>query len=364
MRTTSVGLSLLLCLLGPVACGGAADEVSSSPDSRAVEPVEAGPGPTDSAIVEADPETWPIDTACAPTDPRSTPTSLSVLPDAGEAPFVDRLQTATKSIRVYGYLMGYGGILDTLTAKAKAGIDVRVILDGVSQRDVNEKYRVVLEAAGAKFQWSDPKFSNMHAKVLVIDGIEALISTGNYSRSYMLKERNYLARITDVEDVRDLVALFDADWTHTAPDLSCTRLIVAPENAQSRLVALVNSATKSIEIESMQFSEREVKEAVYARQAAGVTVRVILANPTWIDANLAIGKELAARGIPTKWLGAPSVHVKAMVIDGVRAYLGSENFSWTSLSKNREVGVFLTEPPAIAAMDATFEKDWSAATTF
>jgi phosphatidylserine/phosphatidylglycerophosphate/cardiolipin synthase-like enzyme len=48
-----------------------------------------------------------------------------------------------------------------------------------------------------------------------------------------------------------------------------------------------------------------------------------------------------------------------MVVDGVRAYLGSENLSQTSLSRNREVGLVVTEPDAVRVVTDTFERDWA-----
>jgi len=374
MRPLSIIL-LPAWLLSVWGCAGAAaaPDGTAEPTTKVVTIDDAGTPTGD--VATASPETPIADAAsadvpaatpkgCTPTDPRATAVEVSVLPEAGEAPFVDALASAKSSIRVFGYLMGYGGILDTLTAKAKAGVDVRVILDGVAQRDVNDKYRIALEAAGAKVMWSDPKFAHMHAKVIVVDAHDALITTGNYSKSFMLKERNYVARITDEDDLADLVALFDADWSKTSPDLTCTRLLVAPVNAKERLLALIEGAKISIEVESMQLSETGVQDALFARKAAGVDVRVILANPTWIDANAAVARELTKHGIPSRWLAAPSVHVKALVVDGARAYLGSENFSWTSLAKNREVGVIVSDAKALDTMHTTFESDWSKATAF
>jgi phosphatidylserine/phosphatidylglycerophosphate/cardiolipin synthase-like enzyme len=302
--------------------------------------------------------------ACLATDPRATPVKVWVLPEAGETPYLDFLTSAKKTVRVFGYQMGYGGILDTLKAQAEAGLDVRVILDGNTQRDVNDKYRLQLEASGVKFQWSDPRFSYMHAKTMVIDDREALVSTGNYSRSYMLKERNYVARISDTQDVADLGALFDADWNKTPPDLSCTRMLVSPVNSEPRLVDLVKSAQKTLLIESMQYADRAVVDAVLERKAAGVDVRVLLAAPSWIDTNTAAGADLVRNAIPARWLATPGVHVKSIVVDGVRAYLGSENLSYTSLTKNREIGLVLSDAEALGAMTTTFETDWANATPF
>jgi cardiolipin synthase A/B len=107
-----------------------------------------------------------------------------------------------------------------------------------------------------------------------------------------------------------------------------------------------------------------VRFAVASRKAAGVAVRAILADPGWIDANADAAKFLAANGIPAKYMADPGVHAKAMIADGARAYMGSENLSWTSLTKNREVGLLVYEGDAVKTIADTFEKDWASATPF
>ncbi len=357
---------ICLLLLGAAHCGGTTVEhVQGQPAPAATTPDMMTPPPvTDAGTPPAFDASRPGNTACLDTDPRATPVKLSVLPDEGEKPLVDVLAAATKSIRVFGYEMGYGGVLTTLTAKAQAGVDVKVILDGMTQKATNEKYKTALEAAGAKFEWSDPQFSYMHAKTLIVDDNQALVSTSNYALSYIMKERNYTALISDPQDVGDLAALFDADWTKVTPDLSCTRLIVSPINSEDRLAALVKSAQHTLVIESMQFADKAVHDAVLERKAAGVDVRIILADPSWIDANTAAATDLIAHSIPTRWLANPNVHVKSIMVDGVRAYIGSENISYTSLTKNREIGIVLSDVPAMTSIGTTFETDWTAATSF
>jgi phosphatidylserine/phosphatidylglycerophosphate/cardiolipin synthase-like enzyme len=259
--------------------------------------------------------------------------------------------------------MGYGPILDQIIAKAKAGLDVKVILD-TSQKDTNQKYFDQLTAAGAKVEWSDPQFTYMHAKVIVVDDDVAVVSTGNYLQSFLLKERNFVAVDRDREDVAVLGALFDADFARKATNLSCTRMLVAPVNAKQRLLDHIASAKTSLVIESMQFADKDVRNAVAARKAAGVDVRVLLAAPSWIDTNTDAATFLAQKGIPARWLSAPAVHVKAIVVDGKTAYLGSENLSSTSLTKNREVGLLTDEAKSVAVVASTFETDWAAATDF
>jgi len=299
---------------------------------------------------------------CSAVDPRANPVEVVATPEAGEVPYLDALDSATESIRVQVYLMGYGGILDRLKAKAEAGVDVRVMLDQ-SKADTNGKYFDQLAAAGAQVKWSDPAFTFTHSKYFVVDDRVAVLSTGNYSKSFSIdRERNFVAIDRDPADLRDLVDLFEADWAGSAPAIDCTRLIISPINARERILDLIESAQTTLTIESMQFGDTEVREAVRARVLAGVDVRVMLADASWIDANASAVTFLKNLDVPVKWM--PHLHTKAIIADGVRAYVGSENLSWTSLSKNREVGVIVVEPASIAPMADTFEADWAIGTEF
>jgi phosphatidylserine/phosphatidylglycerophosphate/cardiolipin synthase-like enzyme len=304
--------------------------------------------------------------ACNATDPRLTAVQIATLPDDGEAPFVQVLQEAQSSIKVMVYLMGFGGILDTLIVKAMAGVQVKVILDGGQERMVNTKYYDMLTAAGATVEWSDPQFSYMHAKYFVVDDRVAVVSTGNYSGSFIMRERNYVMRVTEPQDVTNLVALFEADFSRAQPDMSCTRVLVSPINSRSRIVDLINSATTSLAIESMQFADDQVRAAVASRAQAGVEVRVLLAGPSWISTNTDAATYLKGQGITPRYRDTPRLHVKSIIVDGVRAYAGSENLSQTSLDHNREVGLILTEADgdAVTTMGQVFDTDWADATAF
>jgi phosphatidylserine/phosphatidylglycerophosphate/cardiolipin synthase-like enzyme len=354
MRSKSAAALLLLLLAG---CGGA-DAASPKGSSESI----VGPAPQAPTAPDAAAPNEAVP-ACDPLSPRTQPLALDVLPEIGPAPFVSVLESAQTSIRVMVYEMGAGPILDAIEAKAKAGVNVRVILD-LSQKDVNQKYKDALEQAGATVLWSDPKFTYMHAKIIVVDDAHAVISTGNYYIGRMKTERNYVVVDNDPADVDVLDRIFDADFTGAEPSIDCTRLLVSPVNAKQRLLDFIASAKTELLVESMQFADGDVRSAIFARKAAGVDVRVILADPSWIDANTEAAAALSAKGIEARRLKAPAIHVKAIVADGDRAYVGSINLSSTSLTKNREVGLIVTEPANIAKVQTTFDTDWAAASGF
>lgn len=318
-------------------------------------PPPTGEQPVADAPVEEPPD------FCNATDPRTVPVTVVATPEAGETPYTSVLASAETSIDVEVYLMGYGGILDLLQDKARAGVRVRVMLDE-GKKDTNQRYFDMLVAAGAQVKWSDPKFSYFHAKFFIVDGKTAVMSTGNYSKSFSIeRERNFVATDSDPADIADLVTLFEADWAGKTPAITCTRMVISPVNARERILAVINGAQETLDIESMQFADWGVRNAVKARVEAGVNVRVMLADPTWIDANAYAVTFLKELGVPVKWM--PHMHTKMLVADGKVAYVGSENFSQTSLDKNREVGVILVEGSSIAPMVETFDKDWAIGTS-
>jgi len=299
---------------------------------------------------------------CNASDPRTVPVAIAATPEAGEQPYLDALTTAQGKIRVEIYEMGYGGILDQLTAKAQSGVTVQIIFDQ-SEKSVNQKYYDQLAAAGAQVAWSDPKFTYQHAKFFVVDEQVAVISTGNFSKQYSIDlERNFVATDSDPADVADLIALFDADWAGAQPAMDCTRMLISPINSRSRILDVIASAKSTLTIDSMQFADTNVRAAVAARVQAGVAVRAMIADSGWITANAAAAQYLKSLGVEVKWI--PHLHTKVLVADGVRAYMGSENLSQTSLDHNREVGVEVDDASSIAPLAATFEKDWAAGTDF
>jgi phosphatidylserine/phosphatidylglycerophosphate/cardiolipin synthase-like enzyme len=345
--------ALPLFFLLVTACSSTAPAAATGGDDASA---DAG----DEATVEASPPP-----ACSETVPRSPPATLVVEPDQGEAPLVASLQKATASIHVLSYDLGPSQVLSTLEAKAKAGLDVKVILDQ-SEQSFDQPAFDALQAAGAQVEWSAPQFTYMHAKTFVVDGAEAVISSGNFDLAQLQAERNFAAIDDDPQDVAVLAALIDADWARATPDLSCTRLLVSPVNAKPRILSLIQSAQKTLDIESMEFADTDVQAAVVAASKAGVAVRVLIADTGFVAENSAAEQFLTGAGIPGKTMATPEVHVKAIMVDGDRAYLGSENLSYTSLTENREVGLELLSSSGedVAKMEATFEKDWGGATPF
>ena len=202
-----------------------------------------------------------------------------------------------------------------------------------------------------------------HAKYMLIDGATAVIMSSNWNLDAMDSERNYGMIDRDPDDVEDLQAIFNQDWAHAAnetpvpADLSCTRLVVSPTNSKTRLVAHVNSAQETLELEIMYLSETTIRDAVIAAGERGVAVRVILTDDN--DESI---PALKAAGVQVKTVTGYYNHAKLIVADGI-VFIGSENMSFTSLTKNREVGALVFEPAAAGVVTQQFDSDWAGGRT-
>lgn len=297
---------------------------------------------------------------CTAMSPRTVAPETFVGPSGLQARITSMIDGAQTSLDLHMYLFTMRPIADRIVAAKNRGVAVRVILD--PDHEGNANVRPTLTNGGVPTRNASSIYSFSHAKYMIIDGTRGVIMSMNFNFDAMDRERNYGMVTRDADDIDDLQAIFDMDWAAgggeapTPADLACTRLIVSPNNARQRLLELINSATETLEVEVMYLSETTVRNAVGMAKQRGVNVRVLLSERS--DESVPYLKGL---GIPVKF--APSsfyLHSKLIVADGV-VFVGSENMSLTSLTKNREVGALVFEPAAAQVISSQFESDWSAA---
>lgn len=371
-------LALLLALFSlPAGCGGGGDD-DDDDDSAADGDADSDGDSDGDSDADSDGDTdadADADDACEATSPRSVELEVQIQPDEGDARFVDFLESAESSIHLMIYQLGWTSeYVDILIEKAEAGVEVAVIMHdpegtlSADNQDAQDQMVADLEAAGVQFRYQPAEFSDeydfYHVKTLVVDRAHAWISTGNLVPYFMERERNIDVWDDDPQDVADALEIFDADFEERSPDLSCTRLVVAPDNARERILALIDSAQETLDIHSMQFKDDDVREAVAARAAAGVEVRVLLASPGWISDNYDAATFLDDAGVTAHYQDYPDTHIKMVLVDGAWAYAGSVNLSWNSLTNNREIGVIFSDAAALQAIADTFDGDWGDSTAF
>lgn len=296
----------------------------------------------------------------APPVPTIELESLVIQPGGGRAFLLDALANATESVRVVAYILTDDQVEDAIVAAAARGIDVRAIVP--SGLSTNAQARTKLTNAGIPVRDGNPAFALTHQKALVVDGDLAFVLNQNLSWSGFETNREYNAVITG-KPAQDVAAIFDADWNQQGY-AGATDLVVSPTNSRTRLETLLLSANERIDL-AMEVVNDERMIDLLARQAQdGIEVRVLLEDPAEIRDHADTAAELEAAGVEVRWLPSPDLHAKAMVIDGRFAYIGSVNFTWSSLGRNREVGLVTADTEAVARILATFETDFANGVAF
>jgi cardiolipin synthase len=162
----------------------------------------------------------------------------------------------------------------------------------------------------------------------------------------------------DPLDVGEADNIFRADWDRIAPVLNDSDLLVSPVNARSMFGQLIGRARHSIDVYSEEMLDQGVVRQLARAARRGVRVRVLAATvATWARARLISAGALVGKGSTVA--GGIYIHAKALIIDDRLGFVGSENFSSTSLDQNRELGVILTGTALVARLEATFRRDWS-----
>jgi hypothetical protein len=293
----------------------------------------------------------------------ATDFSLVILPDQGENAIDNFVNSATSSINVTIYELNDTTLVNDLVAREKAGVAVRVILDQ-AQKSYNTAAYNALTAGGVGVVWSSATFTYTHQKTITVNNDESYISTGNFDTAYYATSRDYGVFDTDASDVAAIVAVFNADYAHTSITPSDgDDLVWSPTDSQTRLLALINGATKSLDIEQEEFSDTAIINALVAAEKRGVTVRVVLEDPSSYSSE--VSEVEAAGGQVTGYSSSTGfyIHAKTIIADygtsAQKAFAGSENFSSNSLNDNRELGLITTDTGVVDGLESTFAGDFS-----
>jgi phosphatidylserine/phosphatidylglycerophosphate/cardiolipin synthase-like enzyme len=302
----------------------------------------------------------------APGTGASSGLSLFVEPDAGEAPIVHTIESAQSSVWLEVYLLTDNNVIHVLEDAANRGVDVRVLLElnplggATSAQETLQK----LQTAGIKAEGSDTAYRYTHEKALIVDGATVLIMTANLTKSALggssaATNREYGVIDTNAQDVQEAADIFVADWQRSTTTLTDPNLVVSPINARVRLNGFIMNASETLLVEDEELYDIGSESALIAAAKRGVTVEVILPAPSSSTGSNADVSRLLAGGVYVRYDGALYMHAKMMVANNAQAFVGSENFSSTSLDRNRELGILITEKSVITTLSTTFQQDWS-----
>ncbi|MCD6279386.1 hypothetical protein J7J26_01265 [Candidatus Micrarchaeota archaeon] len=116
--------------------------------------------------------------------------------------------------------------------------------------------------------------------------------------------------------------------------------IVIPGD-KNKIIDEIYSAKKSLYIEMYMLTDKDVISAIENVYYSGVDVKIILNKDEKKDYNNNAFMTLSSIGVPVKWSSDTYkiTHTKLMIIDNQTIVMGSPNFTYSGLTKNREVGI-------------------------
>jgi phosphatidylserine/phosphatidylglycerophosphate/cardiolipin synthase-like enzyme len=290
----------------------------------------------------------------------------------GQVEVLSALNSAKTSIHMTMYNLTDQAILDALVAAHDRGVEVKLIEDYTNASRKKGGPFDQLVSAGVDARKSSQLFSITHEKAFVIDGTKAYVMTLNLTK--ISDDVRDVALITqDRDNVKFVEDLFSVDWDNAAngtgntPAVIPDNFVVAPIDGVAKITALIDSARSSLQIEVENLSYTDIIKAMIAAQARGVNVQVMLprCNMSSSDFDMPAALQLSQGGVDVRLMPGPMtadlpyIHQKSIIVDGTKAFLGSENFSFNSLEKARELGIIFDDPKQIGQLSATFQRDFA-----
>jgi cardiolipin synthase A/B len=294
--------------------------------------------------------------------------TLLTEPQQGYQPVDALILGAEKSVDMTMYELADPVVESALAADAHRGVTVRVVLDQeYSGKSVNRPAYHYLAAHRVHVVWSNPS-EIFHQKTVTVDGRTSLIMTGNLTSKYYATTRDFGVFDTNAADVSAIEAAFASDFSghRPAPAANGADLVWSP-GSEAPLVALINSAQHTLTVENEEMDSTSIESALAAAARRGVQVDVTMTyNSEWTAAL----ERLTVAGVKVRLYHGETpiyVHAKAISVDagqaGQRAFIGSENFSTSSLVYNRELGLITTNPAILAPLNATLVTDFAGTAT-
>jgi phosphatidylserine/phosphatidylglycerophosphate/cardiolipin synthase-like enzyme len=291
---------------------------------------------------------------------------LIIQPDEGVAPVIQLIAGAKRSLRLKQFNLTDSAVMSALISAHERGIDVRIMVNphrSSGDRANDESFKA-LRHAGLKVEWTNPAFAVTHEKSMVVDDATALISTFNFATKYFTETRDYGVVTEHPEQVREVVAGFEADWHRKAfaPDPD-SGLLWSSHNSRQIMAWFIDTATKELIIQHPKFVDATIVERIAAARKRGVKVRLLCGGKhgisDWDVLDTFASLRLLDRfGVKVRRQKHLKLHAKLLIVDGERAQLGSMNIDRSAFDVRRELGIVVGDPHIIKGLGKIFEHDW------
>ena len=286
---------------------------------------------------------------------------------------------------------------EALSERARAGVRVRLLLDGWGSHPIERPLVDEMEDAGVQVRWFRPlkhfepqKMNHRtHRKVVIVD--ESIGFTGGVGiadewqgdarDASEWRDTHFKVRGPAVDGLR---AAFLDNWAETDDvlfDMSVDRFPPQEQPGDSVIQCVRGASEAGMSDVStlfnalLQLAERRVRiatayfvpdgamnERLCAAADRGVQVEILLPGPNadkrFVQlAGEASYAELLDHGIRL-WQFQPSMlHAKVMTVDGILAMVGSANVNARSTELDEEINLVVLDDDVVATLDEQFDED-------
>jgi cardiolipin synthase len=239
-------------------------------------------------------------------------------------------------------------IEQALAAAVGRGVRVRALVAHTNRGGEQglRKLEQRLLGHGVTISRTADDLARYHAKYMIADGTLHLFGF-NFTKLDLDKSRSFGIQTRDRRAVAAAAALFEADSQRQPFVPTRSALVVSPESARPTLTAFLKSARRELLIYDDRLEDPACLRLLRERMAKGVRVRVI-------------GRCAPAADIESRRLAGLRLHVRAIVCDGTRLFVGSQSLRRLELDGRREVGLIVANPAVARRVRAVFEGDWTA----
>lgn len=285
---------------------------------------------------------------------------------------------------------------EVLIRKAKEGVKVRVIYDGVGSYTLSTAYINKFKQAGVEVHpflrpliaFFDKRMNyRNHRKIIVVDGLVGFVGGINIADEYLGKDRKLgFWRDTHLmlhgDSVYYLQQTFMTDWMfvsgerlveeslfpeHNEPQASLIQVISSGPDAhwdaiQEMFFAGIIAAKKRIYMTTPYFiPDPSITMALKTAVISGVDVRIIL--PYKSDSQIvqyasrSYLLELMQAGVQFYLYRKGFMHAKVMIIDHLMATVGTANVDMRSFFSNFELNAVMFNKDEIKRLEADFLMD-------
>lgn len=273
---------------------------------------------------------------------------LIVQPADGAGPVLQAIARARSSIDITIFRLDMADVLDALAAAVERGVLVRALVAHTNKGDEKGLRRLErdLLAIGVTVARSADDLVRYHGKMMIVDARSVHVYGFNFTRLDINKSRSFGVVSTSRPTVLQARRLFDADCTRQPYTADDPRLVISPVNARARLAAFIRGARRQLLIYDGNLCDPQMLKLLSERQKKGVDVRIIGAT--------------SGRGaLPAEPFAGRRLHVRAIIRDGARAFIGSQSLRALELDRRREIGLFVVEGPVVKRLVEVFEQDWA-----